>query len=275
MPTLPAKLPVYRSHHAGTVDGEFFMIMIANRKAVAALAGAALAVLLVVVISYQAFGRIGKAAEARQQTYSSIMHEDALLSDLIDAETSQRGYLLTGNEIFLEPYLVVRDRISGQLNELRPLASGSAARQHLDTMEPLVSAKLAHMAQVIELRRRQEMTASIASITTGQGRRLMDSIRAEMRSFILIEEGVLAQHEEEFQSSMRRLFAMLITASVFAFLLALSFAWLIYRQTQHRLNNLLHVKTRNLLDIQEETNKQLRQTNINLQISEERFSVSV
>jgi two-component system sensor histidine kinase EvgS len=111
-----------------------------------------------------------------------------LLSELKDAETGQRGYLLTGDEAFLEPYLAVRDSISGHLEELRQLTLISAAHKHLDALAPLMDAKLAELSHVIELRRNHDMTAVLAVVSSGQGKRLMDSIRAEMSSFIQIEE---------------------------------------------------------------------------------------
>jgi CHASE3 domain sensor protein len=117
--------------------GEFSLI--ANHKTVASLAGAALLVALVAVLSFWAVSQIESVSTARKQTYSSIIRVNALLNDLADAETAQRGYSLTGNESSLEPYLAVRDRIGGQLNELRPLASSSAARNHLDAMASLAA----------------------------------------------------------------------------------------------------------------------------------------
>ena len=99
----------------------------------------------------------------------------------------------------------------------------------------------------------------------------MDSIRAQMSSYIKIEEGVLAQHDAEFQTNMRHLFTLIIIASLFMLLFALSFAYLIYRETQHRRKNLVHLETQHLLEIQETTNKQLQQANINLQVSEEKI----
>ena len=249
--------------------------MVASHKIVAPLIGAALLVALVAALSFWAFDQIETSSAARQQTFRLIVRADALLSDLADAETGQRGYSLTGNEAFLEPYLAVRDRIGGQLNELRPLASGSTARNHLDAMVTLAAAKLAHLSQTIELRRRHEMTALLAAESSGRGKQLMDSFRTEMRSLIRIEEGALAQQDVEIQSSMRRLFVLIVTASVLAFLLALSFAWMMYRETQHRLGNLLHTETQHLLKIQEETNRQLQQTNVNLQLSEEKLAVTL
>src|SRR5688572_25009770 len=249
--------------------------MQAHHRTVAALVGAALLVVLVVVLSFWAFSQIETSSAARKQTFSLIIRADALLSDLANAETGQRDYLLTGDEAFLKPYLGVRDRIAGELNELRPLTSSKATRSHLDVMAALLAVKLTHLSHSIELHRRQEMGALLAAERGGEGSRMTDSFRAETRSLIQLEEAELARQDADIQSSMRRLFALIVTASVLAFLLALLFAWMIYRETQHKLNDLLHAETQRLLGIQEETNRQLQATNSRLHVSEERLAVTL
>ena len=112
--------------------------MKATYKIGATLAGAVLLITLVVAVSLWAFRQTESAAEARQHTYALIIRADALLFELTEAETSQRGYSLTGDEVFLAPYLAVRDGIGGHLNELRPLTANGDARKHLDALVPLV-----------------------------------------------------------------------------------------------------------------------------------------
>ena len=114
-----------------------------DRRIAAALAGATLLVGLMVAVSFQVFRQTEQAASARQQTLVVISRANDLLSAVNDAETGQRGFALTGNEYFLEPYMAVRDGISGQLEELRRLTTAGAAGKNLDAMVPLVDAKLA------------------------------------------------------------------------------------------------------------------------------------
>jgi PAS domain S-box-containing protein len=103
----------------------------------------------------------------------------------------------------------------------------------------------------------------------------MDSIRAGIGSFIQMEQDTLARHEAEFQSNMRHLFAIIVIASLFMLLFSISFAYLIHRETQHRLKLLALLETRHLLEIQEATNKQLQQANATLQVSEEKLAVTL
>jgi PAS domain S-box-containing protein len=246
-----------------------------THKILASLAGAVLLVALGVAVSFWSFRQIDETSEARRHTFIILDSADELLSALKDAETSQRGYLLTGDEAFLEPYFTVRNDISGHLEELRRITLNSAAHKHLDAMAPLIDAKLAELSHTIELRRNHEMTAALEVVRNGQGKQLMDSIRAEMSSFNQIEQDALVQHEAEFQSNMRLLFTLIVIASLFTLLFALAFTYLIYRGTQQRLKDAAHLETLHLLKIKEESNQQLQQVNMSLQVSEEKLAVTL
>ena len=245
-----------------------------NLKLVAWLAGAALLVALEVSASVQAFWQIEGAAAHRAQTHATIKKADDLLSALKDAETGQRGYLITGDESFLEPYLAVRDGILDNLAALRQRPMIAAHREHLDAQVPLVTAKLAHMSKLIEFRRNHDM-ASVSTLANGQGKRLMDAIRAEMKSFIQLEEGALAEDENSFQTNMRQMFIYIVVTSLIIFLLALIFSYLIYRNQQQRLKNFAYLEAQKLLEVQKEANIHLRQANLSLQVSEEKLAVTL
>jgi len=244
-------------------------------KITLSLAAAALLVLLGVAASFWTFSQIEQSADERKHAFLIIKSADELLAALIDAETGKRGYALTGDEVFLEPYLKAKDEVGARHDALVQLTLTRAGHQNIDALAPLIKAKMAEMAQVIELRRKQDMTAVLALVRGGQGKRMMDSIRTELVSFKRTEQAALAQHDAEFQSNMRRLFVIIIAASLFAFLAALLFAYLIHRQAQQRLKNLVHLETLHLLEIQEETNKQLQQAYATLQVSEEKLGVTL
>ncbi len=246
-----------------------------TKKIIASLVGAILLIALVSTAALLTFNQIREAADARRHSFILLNSAYDFLSALKDAETGQRGYLLTGDEAFLEPYLTVRANLRGQLGKLRQLASGSAAHQHLDAITPLMEAKLAELSNSIELRRNQQMTAALALVGSGQGRRLMDSMRAEMSSFIQTEGLALAQHDAEFQSNMHRLRSLIVIASLFMLLFSLASVYLISRETQQRLKNLVYLETKRLLELQTETNEQLLRTNDTLQISEEKLAITL
>jgi len=244
-------------------------------KVIAAFAGVLLLTALAVLPSLMAFRRITSAAELRKHSYEVLSLADVFLSALRDAETGQRGYAITADERFLEPYLAVHTEVTGQLRELRQLTSIPAAQKRLDTVAPLTDAKLAEMAFVIELRRNHDALAVQARVSSGRGKRLMDSIRAEMTAFTKMEKSVLQEHEAKFQSDMRLMLATIVSGYLTTLALALMFAYLIYRQTRQRQAARIHLETKRLLTIQDETNRLLQLANDALLESEERLAVTL
>ena len=247
----------------------------ANRKIVATIAAGSLLVAMVAALSFYAFAQIKSAATTREHIDELVTSADALLSQLVDAETGQRGFLLTANEAYLKPYLAVRDDIPVNLKALRGKTVNSASVKHLDAMTSLVDAKLAHMAHTIALRRQHDLATVQADPSMGQGRQLMESIRAETSSFTKIENAQLAQHEAAFQLNLRRLFALIIATTLFSLLFSVLFAYAAYRGARHRVKEQLHAETQQLLDTQTATNKQLQQINVSLHVSEERLAVTL
>lgn len=249
--------------------------MNATYKTIAWFASAVLLVALGVASSFWALTQIEEAATFKKLTYAAIKNADALMSDLRDAETGQRGYLLTGDEAFLEPYWAVNNNIKLHLVELHQLALVSAAQKHLDVLAPLVDAKLIDMSHSIELRRNHNNADAFVLVAKGKGKQLMDAIRAEMSAFSQLEEKELVQREAMFQVKIRRLFMVILTCSLLALLFAIVFAYLIYRQSQLRLKNWVEQETQRLLDVQEAINKKLQHANVTLRDSEAKLAVTL
>jgi methyl-accepting chemotaxis protein len=78
---------------------------------------------------------------------------DDLTASLAMAETGQRGYLLTGNDSYLQPYTQALPRIQRDMHDLQFLTPDNLSQQHvLVTLRPLIAAKLAELQQTIALR---------------------------------------------------------------------------------------------------------------------------
>ena len=102
-----------------------------------------------------------------------------LVSDLLNAETGQRGYQITGRAEYLEPYsaaltsLPERRRVLAEAFAADPELAPAHAR-----LDAAVSAKLAELARCIETHDRDGIDAGRAAVATGEGKRLMDAARA-------------------------------------------------------------------------------------------------
>ncbi len=245
------------------------------RKNFAFLAGMALVVFVMVLVSLWAFSKIKEEADGRKHATDVLDNANTLMSLLIDAETGERGYLLTGDETFLEPFLGVRDGVTAHLAELRRTPLTAPAYEYLDTLAPMIEAKLAELSLNIQLRRNNDLSAALANIRGSQGKSLMDSIRTEMNGFIRKEQDVLARHDEKFQSNMGYLLITIITLNLFSLLYAFLFMRFIYKETKNQLKNLVHAETLHLLEIQEDLNNQLRHANVTLQASEGKLTATL
>src|SRR5436190_1475230 len=116
--------------------------------ALAALAAALIALAVIAVLSYRALVARAEAASALDHTDEIQDHLHHFLSSVKDAETGQRGFLLTGTEHYLDPYQLALGDIATELATLRRLTSADPAQQRrLDVIAPLVDAKLAEARQ--------------------------------------------------------------------------------------------------------------------------------
>lgn len=243
-----------------------------NRRILAALAATSAVVAMGVWASFWAFQQIEETAEASQHIKTVTSRADELLAAVVDAETGLRGFGLTGVESYLEPYLAVRDRITGQLEQLRRLTRIDEARRRLDTVAPMLDAKMADIVRLIQIRRSADTATLALAVSSGPGRQLMDSIRGELNAFTEIEDLAFARREAQFLADMRRLFIGIVAVSILAVLSTFGFAYLVYRDTQHRLQGLLHAETQRRLALQTATSQQLQRANASLQASEEKLT---
>ena len=244
-------------------------------KIVATFVCAALLVAVGVALAFWAYAQIEIAAADRKHVAEVSERAEDLFATMLEAETGQRGYSLTGDETFLEPYLAVLGTVETKLRELQQATVIVPARPHLDSLAPLIKAKFTEMAEVIALRRRGDTTGAIAQVGNRRGKKLMDAIRAEIHAFQDIEDAALAKHEADFSSNMRRLLVILSFAGLMVLVLALSFAYLLHREAGNRLKDQVLRETQRLLEEQQATNLKLKAANVAVQLSEAKLSVTL
>ena len=143
------------------------------------LAGSALLILLgAILLSWQDW-KIFRGAMAQSRHARSVLDaNETLLSALKDAETGQRGFLVTGDKQYLEPYQQALALIPGALTRLTALTHDDPPQaDRLKLLAPVVSDKLAELDHTIEVRQSQGIAAVAEIVRAGRGRRDMDRIR--------------------------------------------------------------------------------------------------
>jgi len=234
-----------------------------------------LVAILVVVPCVWTYRKIEQTAQMRAQTREVLAAADNLMAGLLDAETGERGYLLTGDNAYLEPFLDAQKRLAGHQKTLHQITMIPAARLSLGAMDPLISQKMTGLARVITLRRNNQIATARAAMLGGEGKKVMDSIRSEMNNFVQIEESHLNRVEAAFQKSLQSLLILIASGITLVVVFGFAFAYFFYRQTQQRLEKAVYIETKRLLELQEATNAELSHLNLALQEREERLAVTL
>ena len=170
--------------------------------------GIALLIVAVVgVVAYHATTELVDSADWVEHTHKVRVTLSDLLSSYKDAETGQRGYLLTGEERYLEPYDQALKNIDGQTQELRHLTADNPRQQaRIATLQSLGADKLAELAETIALRRQGKERDALQIVLSDRGKKLMDQIRGVVgdmdqdEAALLQERAVRAKTTASFSS---------------------------------------------------------------------------
>jgi methyl-accepting chemotaxis protein len=158
---------------------------------VVALALAALA--LIGGITYRATTALIASHRAVQHTLEVIKHIEALRSDLNDAETLQRGYVLTGTSRHLEDFGEAVLAVGNELSQLRALIQAPEQKRRLITLEPIIAGRLDRLAAGVKVRQEKGLEATVQYVAGGRGKALMDQARTVINDLKEQEEALLAK----------------------------------------------------------------------------------
>ncbi len=158
-----------------------------------------------------------------------------LLSYIQDAETGQRGFLLTNSDRYLEPYNMAISAIPRRLEALAGLISDNASQQQrLVTLKSHVDGKLSELRGTIELRRTQGGEAALAVVNSDRGKVEMDAVRAQLTAMRQEEGRLRALRLSEMESAYTTAFASSVLAGLLGVLLTIAIAVLVRQATLSR-----------------------------------------
>jgi CheY-like chemotaxis protein/signal transduction histidine kinase/CHASE3 domain sensor protein len=188
-------------------------------------AAATLAVFLIALLSYRSFQQRAEGARLVGHTIEVTGQLESLLSTYRDAETGQRGYLLTGNERYLEPYNAAVGSLGKSLVGLRRLVSDNPEEvARLDAVEQAGRDKMAELQQTVDLRRAGQATRALAMVQSDRGKHLMDEIRVGISEMRDAERALLASRSRELESATSLVMIVIWGGSALLLVLILSAA---------------------------------------------------
>jgi signal transduction histidine kinase len=157
-----------------------------------------------------------------EHTHSVIVQLNKLASSITDAETSQRGFVITGQQLYLEPYTRVLAGLDGEIQTLKHLTNDNAQQQQrLNELEASVKQRLITLADAINKRSNEGFERAQQTIVAGRGKEQMDDIRRRVTEIEEVEETLLASRKATANASTK------LTLATFGVGLAVSFVLLL------------------------------------------------
>ena len=218
------------------------------RRSNALLLAIGIAVLVVIVAtslwltsaSERLFGEVMAARAVRSATAD-------LLSLVQDAETGQRGFLLTRDETYLEPYNVAVSRLAGQRADLER----AAARLHeigplLQRVTSELDQKMAELAATVEATRSGDSETAMRLVRSGAGKRLIDDLRADLNAILTRSEAELREAIDGQVIASARLRWTTIIGAVLILAMAGAATWTIMSYTRELVAARREVETLNV-----------------------------
>ncbi|MDZ8228245.1 response regulator [Nostoc sp. ChiVER01] len=175
------------------------------------------------LISYQSTNELIETSAKESHTYQVLSQLEDLNLQLTNAETGQRGYIITGERRYLEPYNAAIEVLNQKVKELQRLTADNPNQQNrLDTLQPLLTERMAVMKDVIELRQSQGLEASQKAVLTDQGKQLMDNIQKLIQAMKNEENALLKQRSEKAKLAGRQTIVSIVySIPLFSLILAL------------------------------------------------------
>jgi CHASE3 domain sensor protein len=132
-------------------------------------------------------------------THEVIQESERLLGSLRDAETGQRGFILTLNDSYLEPFSEGVTKTQTQLSLVRKLTEDNLDQQVLlSHIENLIFKKISELEKTVKLSQQGRSEEAIKIVNSDFGKNVMDSIRKNINKLISVEEALLVQRKEEY-----------------------------------------------------------------------------
>jgi len=225
-----------------------------GRRLLTGFSLSAATLVVIAVISYFNTTRLIENDGWVKHTYQVRRNLEQLLSLMKDAETGQRGYLITGEESYLDPYTAALGSIPSTLNEVRTLTSDNPHQQaRLDALEPLL---IAELKQTIELRRNQGFDAALKVVASNVGRDTMDKARKIIGEADQEEEGLLTKRAEEAKAYANLTTSIIIWGGLLGTLAVAAIGWFISRSLTNQIGSAVGQVRSSSTELQAAANQQ-------------------
>lgn len=219
------------------------------------------------VINYQSTREFMASTDHRMQARRLLVGLKNLFDTLQDAETSQRGYLLTGKEEYLASYRAANEAFPQRLEQVHVLlASHPAIAQDIEKLRPLLDDKIAEMQETIAARQNLGLEAAMTILQTDRGRNAMLGIRRLIASVENELVVLMESRAREASESARPALLSMVAGGATSVVILLCIYVLLMREMAGRRRAVLDLREAN-----ERLEQRVSERTAQLRESEERF----
>lgn len=178
----------------------------------------ALTLLLLIVVggfSYRTMTKLRSGVEMQTHTYEVLAQTEEVLKTMLDAETGARGFVIMGEEDYLQPYRRAQQNFPEHLKRLRQLtADNPGQHSRVALLEQQSQEKFEQLQMAIELRRTEGLDGILKRGPTWRGKLLMDRIRETVGEIRKIEEKLLQERSSDLQFEVNRTLTTILLGSL-------------------------------------------------------------
>lgn len=198
------------------------------------IVGFTLAGTLLGIVGWLCFRQLQKTRQANAEVVHTLVvraNITTLVELLDEAETGQRGFLITGDPSYLAPYERAVRLLPVQTDRLRDLTRDDTVQQaYFARLDKLVAEKMSEVGETIDLRKNQGFDAASRLVRTNAGKNMMDRIRDVVSSMLDQEAQVYNQRQALSTRESRALTASSLLGILLALLIVLASGLLLARQ---------------------------------------------
>jgi methyl-accepting chemotaxis protein len=200
-----------------------------GRKIILGYSVALLIMAAIGVTAYRSTERLIDNASWVAHTHQVLGEVDDLLTKLADAENAARGYILTGEEKYLEP-LEAMGTMARSRKALREFtADNPVQQQRLDVIEPMIDRKIAFMREMIDQRRKMGLQGALRMMQTDKGLQFATEIRNTLAALCDEEWRLLRERDRQAKDSASTTTAVILYGNLLGFVFICIVTVLIHR----------------------------------------------
>jgi len=197
--------------------------------------------LVISVVSYDSVNRLRKDAEWARHAEQVISSLRLMLSHISDAESSQRGFFITGADHFEKTYQERRTDLNDDLRVIRALIADNAAQQkRLDEIAPLILERMAGLNAMLALQRNSGVASVYLLIKSGEGNGLHQEIWKQVSEMEAAEQIFLAERQGKTTLSSARARAISLGGTALALVVLIIGLVSVSRDLAHRRKHAAH-----------------------------------